>query len=605
MSAARGSQNFDVRLSLDGADAVETGLRRVQATAAATGQAVASAGDATGRALAVIERGTQAASLGLQKLGGDFAALGPLVEGAGGAAGRLVAALGSGAGLLGVMGAVGGAVTAAVAVYQNWDAVTRAVAGATDLLTGRVRAVRSELDATYALLNRILGLVPQAQSVAAQGVMSQIDEQANPIRARVAENERRLALAQQGGTTGRVIARGGASGLVPTDAFGQAADRAVQDRLRARNAADTEEIQRALRADRAALAELEAQRHRQQGIVVAAEENVGSVTRPPADTPATDRPRGGGGGGSGGGRAAQTANDALRDRDALIQRNITAEERYAQGLSRIADLNDRLIAQGNDPLPDEQVQREATRLMEDYERATQRAADGTRTLSDGTKALERAGQGVAKALSGAFEDLVFEGKTFDDVLKDLERSLLRLGNQYLLQPLFQQSFSALFGGGGGTGGQGGAGGGGGGGWIGGLMQGVGSLLGGGGAGFSAAGASEIVSVGAGLAKSLVFHDGGIVGAAGGRARLVPAEMFADAPRYHSGGIIGPDERPIIAQVGERVLNRREAADYARGGGGTAVTVNINGVKDPNAFRQSEGQVTAAIARAIGRSSRNR
>ena len=56
MSGARGSQNFGVRLSLDGAEAVESGLRRVQATAAATGQAVASAGRVQLEASAVTRR---------------------------------------------------------------------------------------------------------------------------------------------------------------------------------------------------------------------------------------------------------------------------------------------------------------------------------------------------------------------------------------------------------------------------------------------------------------------------------------------------------------------------------------------------------------------
>jgi hypothetical protein len=40
-----------------------------------------------------------------------------------------------------------------------------------------------------------------------------------------------------------------------------------------------------------------------------------------------------------------------------------------------------------------------------------------------------------------------------------------------------------------------------------------------------------------------FHRGGWVG----------DEMVAGAPRFHEGGILGRDERPIIAQVGEIIL----------------------------------------------------
>ncbi|MGN7871164.1 tape measure protein [Paracoccus sp. 22332] len=94
-----------------------------------------------------------------------------------------------------------------------------------------------------------------------------------------------------------------------------------------------------------------------------------------------------------------------------------------------------------------------------------------------------------------------------------------------------------------------------------------------------------------LAK--VLHSGGMVGAAGA-GRMVPAMAFANAPRMHSGGWAGlrSDEVPAILQRGERVLSRREAADY---GGG--VTVNIN-ARDAESFRQSRAQISADIARAV-------
>jgi hypothetical protein len=45
---------------------------------------------------------------------------------------------------------------------------------------------------------------------------------------------------------------------------------------------------------------------------------------------------------------------------------------------------------------------------------------------------------------------------------------------------------------------------------------------------------------------------------------------------HAGGWAGlrPDEVPTILQRGERVLNRREAADYSRGGGGVGPGISI-------------------------------
>jgi hypothetical protein len=83
--------------------------------------------------------------------------------------------------------------------------------------------------------------------------------------------------------------------------------------------------------------------------------------------------------------------------------------------------------------------------------------------------------------------------------------------------------------------------------------------------------------GGGSVAAAVSHAGGIVGLSG-HSRSVPALAFAAAPRMHSGGWAGlrPDEVPTILQRGERVLNRREAADYGRGGSaGAGITVNID------------------------------
>jgi hypothetical protein len=66
----------------------------------------------------------------------------------------------------------------------------------------------------------------------------------------------------------------------------------------------------------------------------------------------------------------------------------------------------------------------------------------------------------------------------------------------------------------------------------------------------------------------VSHAGGVVGLSG-YSRQVPAVAFSGAPRMHAGGWAGlrPDEVPTILQRGERVLNRREAAQYGAGVGG--------------------------------------
>ena len=73
------------------------------------------------------------------------------------------------------------------------------------------------------------------------------------------------------------------------------------------------------------------------------------------------------------------------------------------------------------------------------------------------------------------------------------------------------------------------------------------------------------AVAAGAAAGF-YHAGGVVGAPGGVKRAVPPEVFAGARRYHRGGLAGmlrPDEVPIIAQRGERILSRAEARALVR------------------------------------------
>jgi tape measure domain-containing protein len=74
----------------------------------------------------------------------------------------------------------------------------------------------------------------------------------------------------------------------------------------------------------------------------------------------------------------------------------------------------------------------------------------------------------------------------------------------------------------------------------------------------------------------VNHDGGVIGAAG-RQRSVAASYFSNAVRYHTGGIVGlrPNERPIIAEVGEEMLTEndpRHRRNLGSGSGGRDVKI---------------------------------
>lgn len=90
--------------------------------------------------------------------------------------------------------------------------------------------------------------------------------------------------------------------------------------------------------------------------------------------------------------------------------------------------------------------------------------------------------------------------------------------------------------------------------------------GGGGGGIFGTIASAIGRVGA-----PVRHGGGMVGSSS-QTRTVSPAWFANAMRYHSGGIVGlrPDEEAAILQTGEEVLSRNDPRNRMNGGGGASV-----------------------------------
>jgi len=77
----------------------------------------------------------------------------------------------------------------------------------------------------------------------------------------------------------------------------------------------------------------------------------------------------------------------------------------------------------------------------------------------------------------------------------------------------------------------------------------------------------IGSIIVGAVGGMKFHEGGIIGS-GGSSTLMSPSWFANAQRYHTGGVIGlkPNEVPIIGEKGEEVLTRQDARHSANGGG---------------------------------------
>lgn len=73
-----------------------------------------------------------------------------------------------------------------------------------------------------------------------------------------------------------------------------------------------------------------------------------------------------------------------------------------------------------------------------------------------------------------------------------------------------------------------------------------------------------------------MHNGGLVGI-GGKPRTVDPRLFVGAKRYHTGGdILGPNEVPIIAELGERVQTKRQANQGNSSGVTVVQHINVQG-----------------------------
>ena len=180
--------------------------------------------------------------------------------------------------------------------------------------------------------------------------------------------------------------------------------------------------------------------------------------------------------------------------------------------------------------------------------------DAKKAVSDTGKEMDEFAKQAARNMQDAMANFFIDptnkgiqsiGKTFAETV---QKMIAQAGSAQLMKLLFGDMGS--------TGNVGG--------FVGSLFSGASGLFGGGGGG-AAAGidwASYVVPT---------WHAGGMVEPGGQTSlRLVPAGAFADARRFHQGGIAG-DEVPAILKRGERVLT----ADQQKGAGGMVINQTIN------------------------------
>jgi hypothetical protein len=217
-----------------------------------------------------------------------------------------------------------------------------------------------------------------------------------------------------------------------------------------------------------------------------------------------------------------------------------------------------------------------------------RLSDKSMKDLDTMKKQEGLARDLGFAFSDAFESAVLSGDKLSDVLKRLEQDLLRVFMRSLvtkpLEGFLSNQVEGFMGGGSRAAG-----------FLSGLMGGTGGVV--------------MEKAGEGILKAAtVLHSGGIVGNDNLPTRILPASVFLDAPRYHSGGMAGGlrgDEVPAVLQRGEMVLTQAQQLAVGTALKGRAVVINQTiKTDDPGAFNRSSSQVARAGARGIQRAARS-
>ncbi len=237
----------------------------------------------------------------------------------------------------------------------------------------------------------------------------------------------------------------------------------------------------------------------------------------------------------------------------------TTAERLAIQLERLNEL----AAEFPEVLDPETVRR--------YRDELERAASGTANVQQAVRDL-------GNVFTSAFEDAVVEGKTLSDILRGLEKDIIRIILRLTVTQPLQGFLTGIFGSGGFD--------------LGGLL--------GGSSGAGGAGGGKTLIPGTGIFD---FHEGGLVGSANVAERVVPAALIAGAPRFQFG--LAPDEFPAVLHRGEAVIPLRggkvpvEIKERRESQRPVIINVHVT-TPDAGSFRNNENQIAAQLARAADR-----
>jgi TP901 family phage tail tape measure protein/lambda family phage tail tape measure protein len=251
----------------------------------------------------------------------------------------------------------------------------------------------------------------------------------------------------------------------------------------------------------------------------------------------------------------EAISDLKKNLDDLpyVQRQV--EERRLQIVQQFAELRKKVE---RDPTFNEQRKKETLALYEELEgyalESAKRRAEyeqsfyagakrGARSYIDEVTNQASTGEQMVKQLGKGIEDffvnLAMTGKmSFSDLANSVVSDLIRMATQAMItKPLFENLFGV----------------GGGGGLIGSLMSGgIGAMF----PGFAFSAGLPVPGLANPATMAGLWHSGGVLGKDSAKSmRSVHPSVFSGAPRFHSGGTIGRNEVPIIAEKGEMVLTK--------------------------------------------------
>lgn len=238
----------------------------------------------------------------------------------------------------------------------------------------------------------------------------------------------------------------------------------------------------------------------------------------------------------------------------------------------------------------------ATRTALEAEiRTRQELSDALKEQTDRNREIA---SGLSNAFGNAFEAIQQPGAKLSDILKQLEKDLLALGNRVLVMKPLEKLLDTLVNG---SGGSGGSGGGGIGGALSSVVNAVGGAFGFGGVGGAFTGSTSLPANVSGPVTAGYFHEGGEVGK-GGTPTMANPKQWATAPRFYTG--LAANEFRAILEQGEQVLNGRQQQQVQAAVRGGGHSVHFHGVVDGDTFKRSEGKMMARTHDSLRRAGRN-